>query len=277
MPTIRCLPYLCGLLPLFLLTQGLAAATELTRDDVDFRKEVYVGKGSDRLSYRLFVPLGYDANQKYPLMLWLHSGDGRGSDNAKQLTKENQLGTHFWIAHEVQAKFPAFVLVPQCPSGKTWAEPEFNQPSKWLELTMEALAKVERIFSIDADHVYIGGQGMGGIGVWSLLQSYRGHWAGALLISAYDTFTDIPAIAEVPLWVFQAEADPAVPTAMVRSMIEQLKKAHANVRYSEYHKADSGVANRAFAEPNLIGWLASQKRAASTASQVGTGGSPVSH
>jgi predicted peptidase len=254
-----------------------ASPAELTKDDIDFRKDVYIDKKGDRLPYRLFVPLGYDANQKYPLLLWLHGVDGRGSDNVKQLTHENQLGTHFWISSDSQGKFPAFVLAPQCPSGEIWAEPEFNQPSKWLLLAMQALAKVEKDFSIDPDRVYIAGQSMGGLGVWSLLQMYRGKWAGAIIMSAYDTFSDIPAIAEVPLWVFQGDADQSVPVDMVRNMMRQLKKAHVNLRYTEYHKSDHEVWNKAFAEPDLLPWLSAQKRNAPAGGQVGSGATPSSH
>lgn len=267
----------CGVFFLLLfLAEGIAAATELTQDDIDFRKGVYIGKSSARLPYRLFVPLGYDANRKYPLVLWLHGIDGRGSDNIKQLTKENQLGTHFWITSEVQTKFPVFVFAPQCPSGENWSEPEFSQPSKWLVLTMEALAKVEKDFSIDPGRVYLAGQSMGGLGVWSLLQNYRGQWAGAIVMSAYDTFSDIPAIAEVPLWVFQGDEDQSVPVTMVRSMMAQLKKAHANLRYTEYHKIDHEVWKRAFAEPDLLPWISAQKRVAPAGGQVGSGAWPAS-
>jgi predicted peptidase len=267
----------CGVFFLLLfLAEGIAAATELTQDDIDFRKGLYIGKSNARLPYRLFVPLGYDANRKYPLVLWLHGIDGRGSDNIKQLTKENQLGTHFWISSEVQTKFPVFVFAPQCPSGENWSEPEFNQPSKWLALTREALAKVEKDFSIDPDRVYLAGQSMGGLGVWSLLQNYRGQWAGAIVMSAYDTFSDIPAIAEVALWVFQGDEDQSVPVTMVRSMMAQLKKAHANLRYTEYHRIDHEVWKRAFAEPDLLPWISAQKRSAPAGSQVGSGAWPCS-
>jgi predicted peptidase len=268
----------CGAVFLFLfLARGITFAAELTKDDVDFRKEVYVDKGGARLPYRLFVPLGYDANRKYPLLLWLHGVDGRGSDNVEQLTHENQLGTHFWIASQVQVKFPLFVLAPQCPSGEIWAEPEFNQPSKWLLLTLEVLAKVQKEFSIDPDRVYIGGQSMGGLGVWSLLQMYRGKWAGAIVMSAYDTFTDIPAIAQVPLWVFQGDADQSVPVDMVRDMMRQLKKAHANLRYTEYRNADHEVWSRAFSEPDLLPWLSAQIRNSPAGGQLGSGDRPSSH
>jgi predicted peptidase len=262
---------------LLLLAERIAPAAELTKDDIDFRKDVYVSKTKDRLPYRLFVPLGYDANRKYPLLLWLHGVDGRGSDNVRQLTHENQLATHFWIASQVQTKFPVFVLAPQCPFGESWAEPEFNQPSRWLLLTMEVLAKVQKQFSIDPDRLYIGGQSMGGLGVWSLLQTYRRSWGGAIVLSAYDTFTDVPAIASVPLWVFQGDADQSVPVTMVRGMMHQLKKARANLRYTEYHKAGHEVWNRAFTEPDLLPWLSAQKRALPAGGQLGSGDSPSSH
>ncbi len=267
----------CAALLLLLLLQGIAAATEQTKDDIFFRKEAYVGKTTERLPYRLFVPPGYDADRKYPLVLWLHGGTGRGSDNVKQLTNQNELGTHFWISAEVQQKFPAFVLVPQCPTGQIWADPEFNLPSKWLVMTMQALAKVEKEFSIDPYRVYVAGQSMGGSGVWAVLQNYPAKWAAAIVMSAYDTFTDPDAIARIPLWVFQGDADQSVPVVTVRSMMAELKKHHANLRYTEYHKVDHEVWNKAFTEPDLLSWLSAQKRTPPGGSQVGSGAVAASH
>ena len=203
---------------------GQVAAADLTKDDIDFRKNVYVDKAGHRLPYRLFVPLGYDANRKYPLLLWLHGGKARGSDNVRQLTNESQLGTHYWISNGVQREFPVFVMAPQCPSDEVWAEPELNQPGPALKLAMEALAKVQKEFSIDPDRIYVAGQSMGAMGAWSVLQAYRGKWAAAMIMAAYDNFTNVGAIAQVPLWVFQGDADEAVPVSMVRDMMQQLKR-----------------------------------------------------
>lgn len=245
---------------LLLILVPLAFGGQLTKDDIEFRKKVYANKKGEQLPYRLYVPLGYDANRKYPLLLWLHGGDGRGSDNAKQLNGGNQTGTHFWAGKDVQLKFPMFELVPQCPSGENWSDPDLNQPTKWLELTMGALADVEKEFSIDSDRIYLAGQSMGGLGVWSALQAYPNRWAAALIMSAYDNFTDVKAIRNTPLWVFQGEADESVPVTLVRDMMKQLRKAHANLRYTEYRKTDHEVWKKAFAEPDLLTWLSSQKR-----------------
>jgi predicted peptidase len=267
---------LAPILMLFFVVPGMAAAQlKLTQDDIDFRKEVYVDKKGDRLPYRLFVPLGYDQNRKYPLLIWLHDTAGRGSDNQKQLTKQNQLATHFWIRKDVQLSFPVILFLPQCPVGQNWADPELNQPGVYLQMTMEALGKIRTQYSIDPDRIYAGGQSMGGLGVWSLLQKYPGLWAGAIVISAYDNFTDVPAIAQVPVWVFQGDADESVPVTMIRDMVRQVKKAHGNIRYTEYHNANHDVWKQAFADPELLRWLSAQRRTPPANSQVGTGTNPA--
>lgn len=249
-------------------------AAEITKDDVDFRKKVYVNKKGERLPYRLFVPIGYSPEQKYPLILWLHGGEGRGSDNLQQIVHANQKGAHVWIAPEIQLKFPAFVLAPQCPITENWSDPDLNQPSKALDLALQILSFVQKEFSIDPDRVYVVGQSMGGLGVYSLLQLYPEKWAGAVILTAYDNFTNVMAISRVPLWVFQGDEDRTVPVTMVRDMMKQLKKANAHLRYTEYHKADHDIWDRAFAEPELIPWLASLKRAAPGTSQLGTSATP---
>jgi predicted peptidase len=259
------------LLPLAIATLApLAAAQQLTHDDIEFRKKEYLNKKGERLPYRLFVPLGYDSNRKYPLLIWLHGGDGRGSDNVRQLNGGNQVGTHFFAGKEVQLQFPMFVLLPQCPSGDNWSDPDINQPTKWLELTMAALADVRKEFSIDPDRLYLAGQSMGGLGVWSTLQAYPGMWAAAVVLCAYDNFTDVSVLARMPIWVFQGKDDDTVPVLLVQGMMKQLKKAHANVRYTEYPKVGHDVWNKAFAEPELLPWLSSQKLG-QREGQVGSG------
>jgi predicted peptidase len=96
-----------------------------------------------------------------------------------------------------------------------------------------------------------------------------------MVISAYDNFTDVPAIAQVPLWVFQGDADDSVPVTLVREMIRQLKKANGNVRYTEYHQANHDVWKQAFADPELLPWLSAQRRMPGANSQVGTGAPSV--
>jgi len=255
----------------------VVCSQQLTSDDIEFRKKIYTNKAGDRLPYRLYVPLGYDANRKYPLLLWLHGGDGRGSDNVRQLNGGNQIGTHFLAGKQVQLKFPMFVLLPQCPSNDNWSDPDLNQPTKWLELTMSALAQVQKEFSIDPNRLYLAGQSMGGLGVWSTLQAYPGKWAAAVILCAYDNFTDIKVLAKTPIWLFQGMEDDTVPLLLVQEMVKQLKKAHANLRYTEYPKAGHEIWTKAFAESDLLPWLSSQQLGQPAGGQVGSGADAASH
>jgi len=268
----------------FCFYNSLTYAAEMSKDDIDFRKNVFVNQKGERIPYRLYVPTGYSKTQKYPLVFWLHGGSGRGTDNVLQISRDDLKGTHFWISPENQKVFPAFLFVPQCPANEMWADPDLNQPSKPLLLAIEALTAVRKDFPIDPDRIYIAGQSIGGLGVWALMQMYPEQWSGALVLSAFDNFTNTDALVQVPVWVFQGDADRNVPVTLVREMMKQLKKLHANYRYTEYHKVDHDVWNEAFTEPDLIPWLSAQKRGqayspgpASEKGQVGSSAAPQNH
>jgi predicted peptidase len=239
------------------------SAQILKKDDLTFRKRVYADKTGNKMPYRLFVPANYDAGQKYPLIFWLHGAAGRGSDNLKQISGGNENGTHVWTTPANQAQLPAFVLAPQCPEDRFWSEPENNEISPQLQMALDILAVVQKEFSIDPDRIYLAGQSMGGLGVWALLQAQPDRWAAALVLCAFDNFTNPKAIARVPLWVFQGDVDMVVPVDLVRQMVKDLKKSGAQPRYSEYHNAGHDVWLKAFTEPDLVPWLVTQKRGAS--------------
>jgi predicted peptidase len=59
--------------------------------------KTFQSKTGKKMPYRLFLPTGYDKNKKYPLVLWLHGGGGRGNDNLKQITDGNTSGFQSWV------------------------------------------------------------------------------------------------------------------------------------------------------------------------------------
>ena len=245
-------------------TSAQTASPILKKDDLLFRKNSYVDKSGNKMPYRLFVPANYDPTQKYPLIFWLHGAAGRGADNLKQISGGNENGTHTWTTPENQKQLPAFVLAPQCPDDRYWSDPELNEISPQLQMALDILASVQKEFSIDPDRIYLAGQSMGGLGVWALLQAQPERWAGALVLCAFDNFTNVKSIARVPVWIFQGDADMSVPVDLIRQMVKDLKKSGAQPRYSEYHKVGHDVWLKAFAELDLVSWLAAQKRGAAT-------------
>ena len=245
--------------------QERIAPPGVVKEEPPFRKKIYTDKKGEKMPYRLFVPPSYDSSKKYPLIFWFHSGSGRGSNNEAQISNENEKGSHVWTTPANQPTFPAFVLAPQCPQNENWSNPELNEVAGPLQSAMEIFALVQKDYSLDPDRIYLAGQSMGGLGVWALLQTYPELWAGAIVVSSYDNFTNVRAITRVPLWMFQSEMDMTVPVDLVRQMLRQIKKAGGSPHYTEYHKIKNEAWDEAFAEPQLVPWLASQKRGASAA------------
>ncbi len=232
----------------------------LDKNDPGFFKKMYTDKKGYQMPYRVYVPANYDANKKYPLIFFFHGGSGRGFNNEQQIMHENAKGTHIWTLPANQAQFPAFVLAPQCSIDENWGDPDMNDVNAKLQMALDVLAAVEKDYSIDSDRIVLVGQSMGGLGVWALLQNMPDKWAAAVVLESYDNFTNEKGIARVPLWLFQGDMDLTVPVDLVRTMVKQLRKANARLRYTEYHKMNNEIWDRAFGEPELVPWVAAQKR-----------------
>src|SRR5688500_19932468 len=102
---------------LVLLIILASMASFAQQDTIDgFAGRVYRTQ-RESMPYRLYVPPSYDKSRVYPLVLWLHGGGSSGTDNIRQISLDNRIGTHFWTRREYQEKYPAFVLAPQSPGG----------------------------------------------------------------------------------------------------------------------------------------------------------------
>ena len=250
----RSLAALVGTLLLFALPA--AART----DDAAFQKRNYQSGSGAITPYRLFVPPSYDPKKRYPLVLWLHGAAGRGNDNILEISEGNTLGTHIWTKPENQAKFPAFVLAPQCPAEKFWAYPRDQHMPEQLRVALEILDAVETEFSIDRDRVYVAGQSMGGEGTWAALRYAPGRFAAALSLCGYLAPEEAAAVPHIPVWIFQGEDDPIVPLAEARTFVAALRRAGGEIKYQEYPGIKHQVWEKAFLEPGLVDWLSAKKR-----------------
>ncbi len=225
-----------------------------------FLARSYRSPSGETMAYRLFVPPGYSAAKKYPIVLWLHGAAGRGEDNLLQISGGNYPGTHIWTTLESQAKFHAFVLAPQVSETKAWARPHVEAPPESLRLALEILDAVQKKYSIDLDRAYVAGQSMGGEGVWAALAAAPGRFAAGIALCGYGFDDMIGRDAQYPVWVFQGDADPIVPVARAREWVRALREAGGAPKYTEYPGVGHEVWERAFSEPDVATWLMSQRR-----------------
>lgn len=212
------------------------------------------------LKYRLFKPEAVEG--KIPLVLFLHGAGERGDDNAAQ-TKH---GVKAFVAR--QAMNPHVLVAPQCPKGKKWNDVDWHAPthktpeapSEPMALVMELLDVLPKELPIDPKRIYVTGLSMGGYGTWDLLTRRPELFAAAAPICGGGDETSAAKIAKIPQWIFHGDKDGVVKPERSRNMVEALKKAGGEPRYTEYPGVGHDSWTPAYKDPALFEWLFSQKK-----------------
>jgi predicted peptidase len=243
-------------LSLILSLAALAVAQK--REDILVAK-VYKSSQGRSMPYRLYVPENYDKQKKYPLVLYLHGGGGRGDDNRKQIEGGNGYLVDLLVSRSTQAKYPSIVVVPQSP-GEGWVGFDSITPTSYLNLVLDLIKDLDSSYSIDIDRRYVLGQSMGGFGTFAILTMQPNMFAAAVPLCGGSDESKAAQIAHVPLWAFHGELDQAVSVARSRNMIAALTKAGGKPKYTEYKGEGHTIWTRVVMEPELLPWMFSQKR-----------------
>ena len=251
---------------LVLLSVAFTSATGRAQDNRFLARTVEVEGVSH--AYQVYVPSDWTPEKSWPVILFLHGLGESGSDGARQL----RLGLPARI-REI-SDFPALVVLPQCPRGAWWGEPEMES------VTFGALEAAVKEFRGDRQRIYLTGLSMGGYGAWAFGYKYPERFAAVVPVcggvSSRGSFTVPPwhplerapedpyaetarALKDVPVWAFHGAADPRVPVSESRKLTEALEAVGGHVRYTEYPGVGHDSWNRAYWEKELLPWLLSQK------------------
>ncbi len=258
---------------LLTLTGNVSAeeATHVPADDLaDFQARVYEdGQGSE-LPYRLIVPESVDGPM--PVLLFLHGAGERGDENRRQLIHGKDLLLK--AAHE----FDCIVVAPQCPAGEKWSVVDWSQdkvtfsdePSEPMRLTQALIDDLATRYDVDTDRLYIMGLSMGGYGSWDAICRWPGRFAAAAPICGGGDPEMAGRIVDTPVWAFHGDADPVVAVDLSRTMVQAIRDAGGEPKYTEYPGVGHGSWIPAFAEPDLLPWITSIRLATEDEQTNGT-------
>nr|WP_237052417.1 alpha/beta hydrolase-fold protein [Mannheimia granulomatis] len=248
-------------------------------------KQVSLDKPENKLNYRFYAPLQKNG-KKYPLVIFLHGSGQVGSDNlAHLLSSKGAIAT---LPYE-----PSFVLAPQYDQvfdpfdsaekgqkgGIHWqTENRIKLVLKMIDETIKANPQ------IDTNRIYINGLSRGAEGGLNLLLARPNFFAGALLMSGREAYTNewvdgnankdnLAAIKNVPIWFFHSKEDQVSPVQGSRINYQILKEQlnAPNVKYTEFsftQAGDNGIVHNnphntwdaVYNSPEIIEWLLQQKR-----------------
>jgi predicted peptidase len=224
-----------------------------------FEPHVYEDGQGGELPYRLVVP--ENADGPMPLLLFLHGAGERGNENERQLIHGSEL------LLRATREFGCVVVVPQCPAGEKWSVVDWSkdkvtfsdETSAPMRMTQAVIDQLIASHDVDTDRVYIMGLSMGGYGTWDAVCRWPGRFAAAVPICGGGDPAVADRLADTPVWAFHGDADPVVVVDRSRVMIEAMREAGGEPKYTEYEGVGHDSWTPAFAEPALLTWLTAQR------------------
>lgn len=199
-----------------------------------------------KLYYLAFVPKSYSAKgEGVPLIVFLHGSGERGSDIEK---------IKAWGPPAITEKnpdFPFMVVSPQLAEGESWHALALKA------MLDEVLAK----YNVDRHRVYLTGLSLGGYGAWDLASRYPQYFAAVAPICGGGITRMVGSMRAIPTWVFHGKKDDAVAEEESDRMVEALKAAGGNVKYTvlpEGGHVDAWV--HAYGEAGLFDWFMEQRK-----------------
>lgn len=140
------------------------------------------------LPYRRAV-ISVSDGGKAALVLYLHGGTSKGTDNAAPIEEEGGGVIGDYLAVQ---DFNSVFIVPQCSKDKSWGG-MMNGALKAL------IDEYVAGGTVDAGRIYILGGSMGGSGTWSMLSAYLGLFAAAMPVAGNPSGCDAANVAGTPV------------------------------------------------------------------------------
>jgi predicted peptidase len=227
--------------------------------------DLYEPHADDEMPYRLMKPTRFDASKSYPVIVSLHGGGGRGTDNRKQLRGWNKL----LADQKRRSDYPCYVLAPQ--ANRLW--------------DAEHLKHIKRIVaalpSVDMGRIYVLGHSMGGHGTYIIIQLAPDYFAAAAPsagsgLHRTEEFIDASLIQDIPIWAFHGDKDKVCPIGRDQKVFNTMRELGGNMKFTTWVGDGHGVAEKMIAgrdngntqlisdrcdpEPGFLKWLFSRSR-----------------
>lgn len=218
----------------------------------------------------LLVPQGYTPNKSYPLIVYLHRGSARGDGISDSWLQSLPI---VGAIREHPDWFQSLVLIPRCPEGKAWNRHRKGAEvpplaEDWpVEIVSEhvdaALDLVLMKYPVDEDRISLTGKSLGGRGSFGYGAAHASRFAAIAPVAGFGTTDEVNALAAVPMWVFHGDRDEVFPVKYTRKIVDSIRAAGGDIRYTEYEGAGHGTAETAVPTYNnrdFVEWLLSQSR-----------------
>lgn len=157
---------------------------------------------------------------------------------------------------DVSGPLPYIFAAPQLPEGQTWVERE-----------SDVIALLDNLIAshpIDPSRIILSGFSLGTAGAWHIAASHPGRFAGLVAVSGRVPKTleetQLAALKEIPIQIFQGGKDEKLPIEDTESIVATLRGLGGTVDFTLLRDGDHFIADEVYGDPKLQEWLVSQSR-----------------
>jgi predicted peptidase len=246
---------------LSMVTRNANAEQDFGVGEIEFTGGKYE---KEKFTYLILSPLKIEEGKQYPLLFFMHGAGERGNNVEKLLPHlPTQMCKEEWLE-----KYPCFMVIPQCRDGEQWVDQNWSEkesvpiakkPNDQMAMAIAVLEESLKKLPIDRDRVYLTGLSMGGFGSWELAMRRPKLFAAAAPICGGGDETQAARLKGIPIWAAHGDADTVVWPVRSRTMVEAIKEAGGNVKYTEYPGVGHNSWTPFYSDPQgVIPWLFQQ-------------------
>lgn len=189
------------------------------------------------------------AGGKAALVLYLHGGSSKGTDNEKQMAEP---GIESVSGYLFDKKIHATMLVPQCPADKQW---------DMLSANLKALLdKFVNEGNVDTKRIYVFGGSMGGTGTWTLANAYPGFFAAVMPVAGNPSKCTATNFSATPVYTVMGTADRLMSVETAQTFIAAIDAAGGKTKFdTEEGWSHEDTCTKSYTDTRLE-WVFSQTR-----------------
>jgi poly(3-hydroxybutyrate) depolymerase len=200
--------------------------------------------------YTVFIPAAYRADQKWPVLLFLHGAGSRGTDGKLPLI--GGIGAQI----EARAKtLPMIVVFPQCEDVEGRASAGWRADGPDAKRALAILDEVERDFSVDRQREILTGTSMGGFGTWNIAATTPERWSAIMPLAGFGDVSKVRNFKNIPIWAFHGSKDLEVKPAEHKRMVDAVRDIGGRAYFTLLPEVRHNILNVVFSDDAVYDWM----------------------
>lgn len=199
-----------------------ASQNQITDSCFGFDKWVY---DNTIFPYRKTIITVDDMQQKPALVIYLHGGLKRGSDNTNQMTEE---AIYIITDYLRRNRIHTVIIVPQCPDSLTWGV----KTNEALKALIDEYVEKDKV---DENRIYLFGGSMGGTGTWLMTSAYPRLFAAVMPVAGNPETADVDLVAYTPVYTVMGSDDNLMTIPRVSTIVEKLQERGGKILFDIEH------------------------------------------